>query len=422
MQPVFHCDARYRRAWRVTAAGMAPAPRNIRFPQSHTIFKVSATMLPSSVARSSMSLAAAAMLAGCASLPSSGPTASVVAGSVDGPTNVLGYRIVAVDSATVEQLNAGWPTPSAPLEQMRGMARNDAVGPGDVLAIDVFEVGVSLFSGGGARVAGDSFDPSARGQDFTAIPVDSDGTIKLPYIGRLNVAGRTPAEIEELIENGLRAKSQSPQAIVSIKENVANTVFVSGDVRLPGRLKLTVARERLLDAVASSGGTEYAADDVVVRFARGGQIVEQRLGEIRAGTASDVVLMPGDRVQLIHSPRTFTVFGATSKVSQVPFETGALSLAEAVARAGGPNDNTGDASAVFLFRFDPTRAPGTPETPIIYRLNMLNPASYFLSQRFAMRDKDVIYIANARSNQPTKLVGIINQLFAPFITARQITR
>jgi polysaccharide export outer membrane protein len=53
---------------------------------------------------------------------------------------------------------------------------------------------------------------------------------------------------------------------------------------------------------------------------------------------------------------------------------------------------------------------------------MLKPQSYFLSQRFAMRDKDVIYIANAAANQPSKLVGIVNQLFSPFVTARAIAR
>jgi polysaccharide export outer membrane protein len=31
---------------------------------------------------------------------------------------------------------------------------------------------------------------------------------------------------------------------------------------------------------------------------------------------------------------------------------------------------------------------------------MMSPASYFLAQRLAMHDKDVIYIANAAANQP----------------------
>ena len=64
----------------------------------------------------------------------------------------------------------------------------------------------------------------------------------------------------------------------------------------------------------------------------------------------------------------------------------------------------------------------TREKPVIYRLNMMQPTSYFLSQKFAMRDKDVLYVATAASNQPSKLVQIINQLFAPLVLAREVTR
>ena len=103
------------------------------------------------------------------------------------------------------------------------------------------------------------------------------------------------------------------------------------------------------------------------------------------------------------------------------FETGDVSLAEAVARAGGPTDSSADPSAIFLFRYDP-QVDGAQAVPIVYRLNMLNPTSYFLAQRFLVRDKDVIYIGNAAANQPAKLVAIINQLFSPIVTARALAR
>ena len=116
------------------------------------------------------------------------------------------------------------------------------------------------------------------------------------------------------------------------------------------------------------------------------------------------------------------MLGATTRTSQVPFETGDLSLAEAVARAGGPNDAQADPAAVFLFRYDPTPPTDPTAKPVIYRLNMMAPASYFLSQRFAIRDKDVVYIANAAANRPAKLVSIINALFSPFVAARAIAQ
>jgi polysaccharide export outer membrane protein len=249
--------------------------------------------------------------------------------------------------------------------------------------------------------------------------VDASGRIQLPYLGNITVGDLTVAQAQARIAAALRGKSQDARALVSIKQNVSNTVFVSGAVNRPGRLPLSLARERLLDAIATAGGSANTSEDTVVRFVRGSGVVEQRLATIRANMPDDVVLNPGDRIELIRSPRTYTVFGAVSKISQVPFETGQVSLAEALARSGGPSDATADPSAIFLFRYIVQPQTGVEE-PVIYRLNLLKPESYFLSQRVAMQDKDVIYIANAAANQPAKLVGVINQLFAPFVLARQI--
>ncbi|UAK24992.1 polysaccharide biosynthesis/export family protein [Sphingomonas nostoxanthinifaciens] len=356
-------------------------------------------------------------LSGCATLPASGPTAGEIRSGAR-RDNAIGFRIVDVDAPTLAEidrrtavLDAARPT----LTSLAGDRRTDFVGPGDVLTIDIYEVGASLFGSG--RDQGNFYDPSAKGEKFPAVLVDHDGAIRLPYVGRLQVAGRTVGDIQDLIEQGLRGKSQHPQVLVGIKQSATDVVYVGGDVRKPGRLDIMLQQQRLLDAIALAGGPANSSEDTIVRFARGDNIVEERLGRIRAGAKDDLVLAPGDRIELIRRPRTFIVLGATSKVSQVSFETGDLSLAEAVARAGGPTDTQADPAAVFLFRYEPV---GAGEQPVIYRLNMLRPASYFLAQRLALRDKDVLYIANAASNRPAKLVGIINQLFSPFLTARAI--
>ena len=75
-----------------------------------------------------------------------------------------------------------------------------------------------------------------------------------------------------------------------------------------------------------------------------------------------------------------------------------------------------------MFRYVPGESEARGERPTIYRLNLMKPSHYFLAQRFAMRDKDVIYIANARANQGLKLVQVINQLFTPLFFVREVTR
>ena len=370
-------------------------------------------------------LSAIALLGGCAYLPASGPTAGEVVAGTRGSRNQLGMRLVEVDSpalATVAHDETAADRQVPTLVSLAREGNTDTVGPGDVLTINIYEVGVSLFGGSRPSQAAETFDPSARGELFPEVTVDREGAIKLPYIGRLQVAGRTPSDIQALLERAYAGRSQSPQAVVHIKTNISETVYVTGDVNKPGRIELTLQHERLLDVVSTAGGAVSQTQDMVVRFSRGGQYVEERLDRIRAGAPDDLLLSSGDRIELIKEPQTFVVLGATSKVSQLPFNQTNLTLAEAIARASGPNDAQADPKGVFLFRYAAPTTPGGERVPTIYRLNMLRPANYFLSQRFAMRDKDVILISNAAINSTAKLVSIANQLFSPFVTARAISR
>lgn len=142
-------------------------------------------------------------------------------------------------------------------------------------------------------------------------------------------------------------------------------------------------------------------------------------------------MRPGDRVQLVFQPRSFTVFGASGRVTQTQFTTPTLNLAEAISRNGGPIDSRADPNAVYLFRFenaDVLKHLGMPVDnnattgPVIYQLDMMNPSNYFLAERFMMRDRDLIYIANSASNKFYKFFNLISTLIAPGITAAWIVR
>lgn len=365
-------------------------------------------------------LAAGPMLASCSTLPSAGPTAAQINQALVAH-NQTGFTIVDIDAQSAPALAFTPPAPGA-LARLAREGRIDTIGPGDVLDVNLFEVGVTLFTAQTTGPAqGGTFNPSARGTPLGPVRVDAAGNIQLPYIGRLAVGGKTPGEVEGMIERGLRGLSQRPQALVSIRTNAFNVFYVSGDVRTPGRYELGLPRERLLDALARAGGTVNQPDDMVVRITRDGVSAETRLSAVDASGPQNIALLPGDRVELFNRPRTFLVFGASEKVSQVAFGANQLSLAEALARVGGPSERIADASAVYLFRYTPAGTGTEGTTPVIYRLNMIRPDSYFLSQRVGMHDKDVIYIATARANAPAKLAQILGQLFSPILAVRAVT-
>lgn len=353
---------------------------------------------------------------GCATLPSSGPTApEVIAASR--PTAGLPARLIELDAGSLSAANSA----RASTGSLAGLAAEgeiDRIGPGDVLQISVFEIGTALFAGPAVAQA----QPAATGSMLPPITVARDGAIQVPYAGRVDAAGQTAESLARSLEARLRGYSEHAQVNIVVRDNMTNSVFVIGSVKTPGRVPLSLAREHVLDAIALAGGATAAPQNMLVRVTRGGRSAEIGLDELLAGSPDDLLLLPGDRIELLRGLQSFTVFGASDKVSEIPFEMRRLTLAQAVARAGGPSDRQADPTAVFVFRWAAPDTPGSEPVPVIYRLNMLQPESYFVSQRFAMRDGDVIYIANARSNQATKLVQIINQLFSPFYGIRELTR
>lgn len=365
-------------------------------------------------------LCGCAALAGCASLPSSGPTGMEIRRAAVAKPGQYPFTLIAVETpATIP------PPPSIPSSALITMPPRptDLIGPGDVLNVTVYEAGVSLF-GTALRTAAiggsPGMDTSSSAERLPTMRVDDYGYIKVPFVGRLRAAGHTAAELQAMIQSGLQGMSQDPQVMVTIEQSITNSIILAGEIAKPGRLVLATNRETLLDAIALAGGYRGQAKDAVARVQRDDQTFEIRLSDLLDQPQQDVVVAPGDRITLVSSPQSFSVLGAPNKAEEINFPRGRLTLAEAVALAGGANPNAGDAAAVFVFRYVPL--PNGTEQPTVYHLNMMRPGAYLLSQRFLMRDRDVLYVGNARANQLTKFVQLLSQLFVPVATARAVAQ
>jgi polysaccharide export outer membrane protein len=356
------------------------------------------------------------LLGGCAGLPSSGPTGSAIRKSANVAAPFPYTLINVVDQSALP------PRPERVVPTLAAAARQptDLLGVGDTVIVTVYEAGVTLFGGTSAvsGVGGGSLGmaPGSTAERLPAMRIDDAGFIRVPFVGRVRAAGRTTSELQSAIQNGLRGKSQSPQVVVNIQESVSNSVILGGEVARPGRLVLSTNRESLVDAIALGGGYRGQAKDAVARVERDGGTFEIRLSELLDLPEEDVRVAPGDRITVISRPQSFSVLGAANRAEEIVFPRSNLTLAQAVALAGGSNPNAGDPSAVYVFRMD--RLPDGQERPTVYNLNMMQPGAFLLSQRFAMQDRDVLFIGNARANQVTKFVQLLSQLFLPVTTVQ----
>ncbi len=371
-------------------------------------------------------MAASAALPACSTLPVTGPTGHDIEHAArERSTRVPGaqpFQIVEIDSAAAVP-----PVPAVPRSNLftPPPSPTDLLGPNDVLTIRIYEAGVSLFGkpvrlGGaaGASAVASAADEGTNAETLAGIRVDDLGFIRLPFAGRLKAAGRTTSELQEMIRSRLKGMSQDPQVLVAVDQSITNSVVLAGEVNKPGRFTLPTNQQTLSDVIALAGGFRGEAKDVVARVQRGTGTFEIRLSDLLDLPQRDLPIVPGDRITLISRPETFSVLGAPNRPDEIRFPKGRVSLAQAVALAGGANPNAGDAAAVFVFRYVEDSAGA--EQPLVYHLNMMRPGALFLSQRFMMRDKDLLYIGNAQANQPSKLVQLVSQLFVPVATARAV--
>ena len=363
-----------------------------------------------------LSIFALVLLGACSTLPSGGPTGSQITDTalqaqVDGAT----IEIVPVESVVDVPPAAApvaWELPDY------DPPPSDMIGPGDVLSVTIFEAGVALFGGGGQLAANEAggFDPSVRAQTLPPRRVDDNGMIDIPYVGAIQVLGNTVADVQTKIRDGLRSLSQNPQVLVSREEVVGNSIIIAGEVARPGRLVLQTNRETMSDVIALAGGYRGEAKDLTLLIERGDDLARLRLFDVLAGSYDRVRAYPGDRVTILDEPLLYSVLGASGRVQQVPFVRERMNVIEAIAAAGGPNGDTGDPKAIFLFRYT---GPNKTQ-PTVYHFNLMQAPTFFLAQRFALRDDDVLYFGNSESNQPRKLIQTIGQLFSPIVTATAV--
>src|SRR6516164_4321930 len=133
----------------------------------------------------------------------------------------------------------------------------------------------------------------------SAVQVSQDGNITLPLIGKVQVAGRTIYETEQIIAGKLRQKYlQSPQVSVSVK-TYGKRLTISGAVGSP-KVLADDGNTTLSQAIANAGGVSDIGNSDRVHVARSrDQHVQDdvyNLDDIQAGKVSDPLLHGGDIV------------------------------------------------------------------------------------------------------------------------------
>ena len=363
-------------------------------------------------------VALAALVSACANLPADGPSGRSVVRNAGVETSGLTYGIVDLDFALSERIKQAAPVAETSLAALANSVTADTINIGDVLQVSIYDPSGTLF---GSRTVSASTAASVSGgnQTLPSLVVDRDGTVAIPFGGAVRVQGLTAREASAAVLRSLRGKVANPQAIVTVADSPANGIVVLGEVRTPGRARVQPGAENLLDAIAAAGGPNRNIDDIVVTVNRSGTTYEAPLRKVLSSFDQNIRLRRGDQVNLVYQPRRYTSFGALGRVSQLEMPSGTLTLTGALGQLGGLNGTVADAKSVLVFRYERPEvaalagatAPATSRgVPVVYRLNLAEPAGFFVANNFVVQPDDVLFVPPSNVAEMRKFFEFVRSI------------
>lgn len=331
----------------------------------------------------------------------------------------LAYAMMPVNPSVLQATNSLTDTSGMVFGRLPGGNYRDVtIGIGDIVTVTVYEA-----------QAGGLFIPREAGVrpgNFVDIPrqqVDQSGNINIPYAGSIKVAGLTPRAVSNIIRERLKDRAIDPQAVVSVAEQRGNQISVLGEVNSPLRFPVDPGGIRLMGAIARAGGPKNPSYESTITIKRDGRTYNETMSTVVHNPGEDILLAPGDVVFLTRIPRVYMAFGSTPSPGSIggtnnrrfTFENDNMSLAEAIAKAGGLDPTRADSKSIYVYRFEPkpllerigidvTQFP-TKTIPAVYKFDMSKPDGWFQADTFKMRDHDVISVAESPSTEFIKLMA-----------------
>ncbi len=245
---------------------------------------------------------------------------------------------------------------------------------------------------------------SYRSDNATGQLISESGLMFYPYVGEINVLGKTISELRQEIVQNLSKILNNPQIDVRLLQSQRLKVYVQGAVEKPGVVSLSDVPITFLEAVNRCGGATSAANLSSVEFTRDGKMHKiDMLAPYAAGVGpGDIILKDGDVIRIPEASEAKAyLMGEVRNQQALSFKNGKLSLSEALANGGGILAESAEAENIYVFRSESANSIN------VYHLNAGNPMALVFGDQFALRPGDIVFVdatGLARWNRVIKMV------------------
>lgn len=359
-----------------------------------------------SILRPILAVGLCASLAACDAPRSAGFQNEILSATSSGADpSASALEIVAVTRANQTAI-AGWPDIEG--TSHRWLVHTDQpssmlIAAGDKLAVTVWDTeDNSLLAGPGGRVA-----------QLGEVPVNSQGSIFLPFIGDVKVAGNSPETAREKIEDRYIATIPSAQVQVYVIPGRANTVNLVSGMGAPGVYPMDSRNITLLAILAQGGGVSNTLQNPQVTLMRGNEVFQTSLHRLYDDPSIDPTLVGGDRIIIENDDRSFLSLGAAGTQAEHVFPDDDVTLLQALSLVGGVDGGRANPKGVLILREYPRAAigQGPNKEQVVFTVDLTSADGLFAARNFKIMPGDLLYATESPLGAARNVMGLIGTAF-----------
>lgn len=348
-------------------------------------------------------------LAGCA-LPRGAAMQGEILANTD--TEARDLQVMPVTRATQATI-AAWPLPARARAghaawPRAGLRHGDGItiASGDTLSMTIWDNEEnSLLTA-----------PTQKSAALSETTVAGDGTIFLPYVGKVEVRGLSADQARDRLQARLAEVLPSAQLQLQTRPGRGNTVDLVSGVARAGKYPLPDRNYSVLSLISEGGGVNTTLKNPVVKLIRGGTAHGIGLQRLFATPALDVSLRGGDKVLIEEDPRSFVVLGAAGRQSSVAFDRDPLTALDAISLAGGANPGRANLKGVLILReYAAGQVRGDGRGPdrnrVVFTIDMTTADGLFSAGNFHIADGDLVLLTESPLTNTRTVFGLLGQLF-----------
>lgn len=225
---------------------------------------------------------------------------------------------------------------------------------------------------------------------ISGFPVDQQGFIQFPLIGRIKASGMSVPQFTATLQSKLQRYLKYSDPQVKIVNYRGSKFFVDGEVKQSGEFSIADVPVSVYSAISMAGGATETGDSNNIVLSRQGKNYNLGLQSLRQMglSANQIYLQDGDSVHVNSQSRNKVyVLGEFGRIEPVAIPEQGLSLAHVLGESSGLNSNTANAAKVYIVRDNPQY-----QYTNIYYVDMQTITSLALANRFEMQANDILYV------------------------------